>query len=566
MELLKLSSNNPKFKTLDFNPNLNIVAGLQLTDEDRLTINGIGKSLTLILIHLMFGSKFDPKKMKEKKLKRYLENYGVFYLNFKHNDCEYEIKKDFSKPEFYINDEKISQKDYSNTLSNILLGEMSEISFKQFFNSCARRFGGDYYSDLLRQQGQPLTDYYQRFVNLKLLHIETDLVKQKFEIEDQIAKLNKAVSVIREYQEALDKANLKDLKDEYKTLQTDKNNFIIAENHDSIKRDADELTKELNELRNSIQKNNDLTQKKLQNIADSDNIDIDPNIIENLYNEAKFFFDNKVKKRLEEAKLFHNKLIINRKNRIELEVKELEIEKKELVIKYNQITNKRDEILRLLNKSGALEEYNSIIEKINFLNNQIRTLTKYEETLSDFKRDKSNLNVQRALIKEKSILYIEKEKKYLEEIEDTFRTIVKQFYDNHGGSLKLKEAEKARYLYNINIEIPRSSSQAIGEVEIFCYDVLLYNLNKNTLNFLAHDGCIFSEMDPRQKSMIFKIIIDLINKNNLQYFINIGDSSLKEILNQKILSKEEKAYIEKNIILELYDKNPKNWLFGESFD
>ena len=62
MKLLKLSCNNPKFKTLIFKPNLNIVAGLQLSDEDKQTINGIGKSLTLILIHLMFGGKLDPKK------------------------------------------------------------------------------------------------------------------------------------------------------------------------------------------------------------------------------------------------------------------------------------------------------------------------------------------------------------------------------------------------------------------------------------------------------------------------------------------------------------------------
>ena len=159
-----------------------------------------------------------------------------------------------------------------------------------------------------------------------------------------------------------------------------------------------------------------------------------------------------------------------------------------------------------------------------------------------------------------------KEKDFLGSIEDKFREIVKKFYDNHGGSLELKETKTAKYLYDIAVEIPRGSSQAIGEVEIFCYDVLLYKLNKDILNFMAHDGYIFSEMDPRQKATIFKVILELIQNYDLQYFINIGESSLEEVLEQKILNDSEKEQISKSIILELYDKDPKNWLFGQEFN
>jgi len=566
MKLLQLTSDNIKFKTLNFNPNLNIVAGLQLSDKDKDTINGIGKSSTLTLVHLMFGSKLDPKKPKEQKLKRFLQTYGVFYLTFTHNDKQYEIKKDFSKTDYYINDEKITQTNYPSRLSEIFLGKNHDLKFKQIFNCFARRFGGDYYSDPLRQQGQPLNDYYQRFVNLKLLNIEMDLVKEKFLVEDKIAKLDKAKTIIEEYQEALDKTNLKDLIDEHKSLIEDKNNFIIAKNYDHLKIKSDNLTKELNQLRDKIQKIKNLLQRKEQNLLVSENIDIDAHEIENLYNEASFFFQDKIIKRIEDAQVFHNTLISNRKNRIEIEIKELRFELEDLKILVEDISNRRDASLEILNNSGALEEYNTIEEKIKLLNMEINKLTKYEETLNDFKKDKSKLNVESAKIKEKSILYLEKEKESLGRIEDKFREIVKQFYNNHGGSLEFKETKKAKYLYDIAVEIPRGSSQAIGEVEIFCYDVLLYKLNKNILNFMAHDGYIFSEMDPRQKAMIFKIILELIENNDLQYFINIGESSLKEVLDKDILTDAEKNKINKNIILELYDKNPKNWLFGQEFN
>jgi len=411
----------------------------------------------------------------------------------------------------------------------------------------------------------PLTDYNQRLNNLKLLHIDIDLVKENFNIKDKISKLEKAEEFIKEYADALDKVNLKDLKDEYKLLLEDKQNFIIAQNYDAIKVEADKLTQELNELRNNIQKIRNSLQKKEKNLLASDNIDIDANEIVNLYKEAQFFFDKKIKKRLEDAQNFHNKLILNRKNRIKVEIEELTIQQQELNNKIDKLSIKRDEKLRLLNNRGALEEYHAIEEKIKELYKEIEKLTKYEKLLSEFKKDKSELDVQSSIIKQKSIFYLEKEKEYIEKLEDDFRTIVKKFYDNHGGSLKIKDTKTAKYLYDILIDIDGDGGQSVGNVGIFCYDVLLYQKNKNILNFMAHDGVIFSEMDGRQKAIIFKTIIELINENDLQYFINIGEDSLEMVLKQDILTDKEKEFIQNHIILELYDKAPEHRFFGEAF-
>ena len=565
MKLLQLSSNNKNFKTINFKQGLNIVAGLQLSDDEKKTINGIGKSLSLILVHLMFGAKLNNNRPKEKKLKNFLKEYGEFQLTFMHNNNEYQIVKDFAKPEFYINEQKITQKDYPSKLNEIF--EINEdLTFKRIFNCFARRYGGDYYSDPLRQQGQPLTDYYQRLTNLKLLGIDTSLVNEQFKIKEQINKLEKAEEVIKEYEKVLDKTNLKDLQDEYNRLIQDKKDFKIAPNYSALKEEADELTKQLQTLRNKIQKIKNTIEKKKYNLESSDNVNIDTKEIERLYNEAQFFFNDKVIKRLEDAQNFHNTLIANRKKRIEVEIQELSLLLKEKDTLCNDIATKRDERLKILNTQGAFEEFNSIEERIKYLYDDIKKLTRYQEALSEFKKEKSALNVKSALIKEKSIIYLENEKKYLEEIENSFRKIVKKFYDNHGGSLKLKDTKNAKYLYDIHIEIPRGASQAIGEVEIFCYDVLLYTLNKNIINFLAHDGIIFSEMDPRQKAVIFKIVIDLINNYDLQYFVNIGENSLIEVLEQDILSNEEKTYIEESLILKLFDKDPKSWLMGEEFN
>ena len=573
MRLLKLTSSNPKFRTINFEKGLNIVVGTQLTKEQKKSINGIGKSMSLSLVHYLFGSKFNLKVKADKKLKEYLSNYGYFILTFIHREKEYTIKKNFSQTEFYLNDEKITQTNYRKQLNKLFLGsEDLKPSFKQIFNCFARKYSSEtsYYSNILGQQGRPKEDYRQRHTNLSLLHIDLKLVEESYDIKNKLSKLEKAKTTIEAYKKALDSSNINDIKDEIKKLEIQLQNFIIAENFDLLKQKADDLTSRLNEVRNKIFFNDNKLKRKEISLENSKNTNIDIKKIEELFNEANFFFEDKIVKRLDQTQEFHTNLIINRKKRLAVEISGLKILLIQLQKDKENVSTERDAILKDLNNSGALEERDSLKDRIKTLETEKNDLEKYESILSDFKKDKSDLDVKNAIIKQESISYLKKNHEQHGELEQVFRGLVKQFYDNEGGSLKIEEAPTAKYLFNINSHIPKEGSQGVGEVKIFCYDVLLYLQNKNVLNFLAHDGCIFSEMDPRQKTTIFKVILELIRDDSFQYFLNIGENTLNEILDDNnqidILTKEEKETIKQSVRLELSDKEPKYWLFGESFD
>ena len=498
MKLLQLTSDNPKFKTLNFKDGLNIVVGTQLTDEQKKTINGLGKSLSLSLIHYMFGSKF--KTSSEKKLEQYLSEYGIFELSFIHNNQEYTIKKDFSKSEFYINDEKIAKISYTSKLTEIFLGKDSEISFKQVFNCFSRRFSSEvsYYSNVLTQQGRPLEDYYQKMTNLFLLGVNLSLVKRNFDVKDKLSKLKSAEKTLKEYEKKLDKNNINDIKDEINRLKEQLDNFIIAENYDSLKQEADILTQNINDFRNKIYIISKKIRMKELNLKSSENIDIDIEKIKEIYDEANFFFEEKITKRLEEAQEFHNNLIQNRKKRLSIELNDLNIDLIKLEQNMQEISTKRDSIIKDLDSSGALEERDSLKDRIKTLEEEQKDLEKYEHILNEFKKDKVQLEMNETIIKKESLSYLEKNHNRFEQIEQKFRGLVKRFYDNTGGSLKIVETPTARYLFDISSDIPKQGSQGVGEVKIFCYDILLYLLNPNLLDFLSHDGCIFSEMDKRQ--------------------------------------------------------------------
>ncbi|MFT7432555.1 MAG: hypothetical protein ACI9TY_000167 [Alphaproteobacteria bacterium] len=571
MKLLELRSDNKNFRTITFKDGLNIIAGLQRTDSNKKTYNGVGKSFTLNLVHLMLGSRLDKKK--QKKVYDFLSKYGNFYLQFTQDGEPYTIQKDFSKTDYYINGKKVNQSSFPKEIRDIIIGDKlnSNVTFKHILNTFARRYGGSYYSNILTQQDMPESDYYQRYTNLSLLNVETDLVEEKFLIKNKLNQLTHAEKAVKEYEPLLEKSNIKDLEDQLSTLITEKNEFIIAENYDKFLQEADLLTADINKMRNDSHELNNSILRKSQSLEYSKSIGVDLPEIYRLYDEAKFFFGDGVKVRLEDANNFHKKLMVSRINRLNTETVSLRKELEALESKLHQSELCRDNILKDLNSKGALEEYTSIHERIKNINSEVQELNKYKTVIEGFKKERSHLDLENARVKNDSLAYLKSTKNEFDTIEDKFRSLVKRFYENSGGSFEIKETVDAKYLYDIQAEIPNDGSQGINEVKIFCYDFLLYSLNPNLLNFIAHDGCIFSEMDPRQKAMIFKVALDHIHEQGLQYFINIGEASLNEVLDKdnkqpSILSKEERQEIEDSIILELYDSDPSNKLFGEQFD
>ncbi|MCY4523812.1 MAG: hypothetical protein OXB84_03645, partial [Halobacteriovoraceae bacterium] len=342
MRLSKLSSSNKNFKTLLFNPGLNIVSGLQLSKEEKKTINGIGKSLSLKLIHHILGADF--KTPEEKKLESFLKQYGKFYLEFTHRNKNYVIAKNFADKEYYINKEEILKTKYRQELTNIFLGKDSKITFRQAFNVFSRRFGGSYYVDVLTQQGVAKNDYSQKYVNLYLLGIDVALVEKKESIKKRMNNLKIARESIGRYEQS-SKHNPKDINDRLKELKKRKSDFIIAKNYDEIKKEADHFTNQLNSIRDEIYEKEKLRLIKKRNFDNSSNINIDIDQVEKIYHEANFFFQEKIKKRLHDAQEFHNKLIQSRKDILSEELRLLESKTNELCLKKDAIGKQRDEKL-----------------------------------------------------------------------------------------------------------------------------------------------------------------------------------------------------------------------------
>lgn len=560
MKLKSLTCTNPLFKPLIFKDGLNIVAGLQQSKSGKQSYNGVGKSLSLHLVHLLLGA-----DLKDPALKAVLQEYGEFSLSFIHNGRAYTISKDFGKDGFEINGDHVLTTHYAEKLNEIFGVNPDFVNARQLLRVFAREFNGTFYSDALTQLGVPLSDFYQRRVNLYLLGVDLSLIESRKLIKEKIAKLDQANEVIEEYAPAEDTINTQDLLDERDRLVKLKESFRVAQNHNEMMVNCDGLTAELNEMRNSrFQDVRELARKTnlLKSLASSNLSDDEIGL---LYEEATHYFPGQITKRLADAIQFHHQLSLRRKERIESELKAITSRIKLLDAKISRVEIERDNLMALMGKNGALDEYFALVSRIDKISEDIQNATKYEEMKRQFRIDKSRLQTENAGIREQSIVHLAENASKYENIEAMFRKLVKKFYENTGGSLKITETKDAKYLYDIKIVIPKQRSQGVGEVKIFCYDMLLFLLNKNLLGFLAHDGCIFSEMDPRQKSAMIKMAIEFCTKHDLQYFVNMNENTYNEIESSSILNPVEKAIFRAGSILKLFDKNPKSSLLGISF-
>ncbi len=358
---------------------------------------------------------------------------------------------------------------------------------------------------------------------------------------------------------------LKDLKDQLSSLISLKEELEIASAYDNEKEAADQLTYQINELRDNLYESRKSLQRKNHLLSQIGDVEVDLSQLKAVYEEAWVFFKDQVVVELEEACNFHKKLISNRTNRLTKEIGVLTDEIRGIKESLEPLETKRDLILRNMSAEGAFDEYESVSQQILI---KSREISQIESNLQLAKRIESELSAEtlkNAEIHNEALGYLNSISDYLEKLDDDFRRIVKCFYSSNTGSVIVQLSKNAQYLYDLDIHIPKDSSQGVNEVRIFCYDMLLYERNRELLGFVAHDGCIFSELDPRQKAQMFKVALEYVNDAGLQYFVNVGQSSLEEVLNSEILTEKEKLQIKDAMILDLLDEAPETWLFGSQF-
>lgn len=569
MRLIELRANKKSFHTVSFNPNgITVIAAIKETEDQRKTYNSVGKSLTIALIHFCLGS--NSNKEFEK-----LEDW-IFSLDFKiKNENFTAIRSTANQKEIELNGETYSLKDFNKILEEKLFRIPENTKYVTFRSLLPRfiRYGEDGYvsNDRYIKKEPPLANLLN---NAFLLGLDTNLILKKADLRQKELNIGKLKSQLNnpEFKAIFGTENKKDLEIKIVELETligrykqSINDFIIAEDYNSIRKEADRISYELKNQKNKATK----LQIAISNIDKS--LEIQPDIskeqIIKLYENAKFELGAMVVKKLTELEKFNSQILDNRKRKLIQEKRDFELELLEISKKISDLGQQEDEKLQYLNSTGALDDYTKLNQALNDNEKKLHSLLQYKKLETDYKlfleenkKDFTNENIIT--------------NKYLELVEDLikeniilFKYFVEKFYSEKNSGITIENNEgKNATRFDINTKIQDDAGNAVKEVKIFCYDwTILKGKHNHNVNFLFHDSKITGDMDTRQVKTMFEVANYECELYDFQYIISLNQNVIDN-LKTEMTADDHKKLVTDKIKLILSDKSPEEKLLGIQID
>lgn len=573
MRLIELRANRDSFHTITFNETgVSIIRAVKVSEDKKGTYNSTGKSLLVYLIHFCLGAS-ENNELKEK-----LPGWE-FYLDIRIGERLYTITRNVDKQKvIFLDDTEFKIKEFTEHLQTLVFfnipGHFKNISFRSLINRFIRpkKSSYDTYNCFLKEE----KPYQELLNNAFLLGLDIERINKKRELKeewDDTKDKKKNIEkdpIMREFftgDSDKKKIDLEIIGLERKLDKLKKNiaEFKVAEDYDSIKKEADQLSFELRKYKNR----RSVISNAINNINKS--LDIKPDIkakdIQNLYEEANVVLHDSIKRRFEDVEDFNKKLIGNRQARLIEEKKRFEQQLSEIEGIIRRLGKQENEKLYLLKSTGSLEEYSKLNEQHSLLQSKYDKLISYKELLNTYNSKIDE--IREAFVKENS-----ETNKYLKENEilkkrniEVFNSFAEQFYENKTSGIIIENNEgENQNRFNIEATIDSDSGDGVNNVKIFCFDwTLLKTQYNHNIKYIFHDSRLISEIDPRQIAIMFEIANFNTSEHDLQYIITSNQKeldSLKEVLDRD----DYKKLIEENIIEDLTDDSDEGKLLGITID
>lgn len=569
MRLIELRANQDTFHTITFNPNgVSIIRAIKKNEDKRSTYNSTGKSLLIFLIHFCLGAS-ENNELKEK-----LPEWE-FYLDIEIDGITYTITRNtWNQKTIKLNEKEYKINEFTDFLQFKVFSNIPEkfkyISFRSLIPRFIRPQKASYDSYNCFRKDEK--EYQEILNNSFLLGLDIDRINRKRELKEDLDNIKTNQSniekdpIMKEFFTAESDSKRIDID----ILQLDKrtnllainiSNFKVAEDYDSIKREADEISTQLSHLKNK----RTLLASSINNIKRSLEIksDLKANDIKKLFEEANVLLNDSIKKRFDDVETFNRKLLSNRTARLYDERIKFEKQLSETETKIKTLGQQEDEKLYLLKSTGSLDEYAKLNEQLSQLKVKLDKLKSYRELMEQYKSRIDEIKEDFARENKETNEYLRNNEELKNRNIQVFSSFAEQFYANKPAGIIIENNDGVNQnRFNIEATIDSDSGDGVNNVKIFCFDwTLLKNQNNHNVKFIFHDSRLISEIDPRQIATIFRIANFNSKEYDFQYIISANQKEL-DAIKTEFTDQEYQDYIEKNIIEELTDKSDESKLLG----
>lgn len=573
----KVYASDKRFKAVEFTAGLNVVlAEKKQGASEKDSRNGLGKTTLINVIHFCLGADLNKKTLPVDEI----ENW-VFFIEMDLGSERVVAARSVSNPgivkvqgntsKLIIRAERDANEQFDffkiadwKKLLGIYLFGLSSTSRTKYIPSFRGlisyfiRSGADAYSKPFSHfRSQP--PWNVQVCNAFFLGLDWNHASAAQEIKDKnkaIVSLGNAIKmgiVSTQGELEAERVRLQAELDKEKIALLD---FKVHPQYQEIQEQANLLTRSIHDVSNK----NFMLHRKLDRYEDSVKFEQAPEVssVTKLYEEAGLHFGNSLKRTLDEAQEFHSKVIHNRKHFLQAEIEEI---KNQLFVNNQAVkaaNDKRAELMGILQTHGALAEFTAlqerVVEKKNFLESIKLKITDIKEMAAR----KKEIKGEKIELETKLQRDYEQSRSEWEKAVAGFNENSQALY-NEAGNLIIDVSDSG---YSFDVEIPRSSSEGVGKMKIFCYDLMLVELfaRRGMINFLIHDSSIFDGVDSRQTAHALEHAQKKAVESGFQYICFFNSDMVP-------VSYFSKGFnIHDFVRLTLSDQDPRDSLMGFRFN
>lgn len=501
-----------------------VYGNVKKPEDNKSTINSLGKTLLLKMLDYILGCKNDDKRMN--KIYGYQLTASVFY----HNE-EYIVKRKItnkSKELLSINGKEYSLEEYKKFFGiqrsmidkQVLLSRknsdfsprenVNKTDFEVILQMLSLRDLGcqiaQIYSlqDELKDLKKQMKQLEKQFSNLKITG--KNLEESIYFIEKEIEKLKNALKIVSQQIEKMDTIKLK--KDILQEYEEKNRSFKMILNHNfKIENEIERLNRYLNEM-------------KAEHISTSQ--------LQNIFSKAKVDVPELVYRKLDEVEQFHQLVFIERTAKIHDELKKLKKEYDNNVVKNERLSQRLDELSSIIAENKAYREalviyqdYNQQLQHLIFHRGQLSNAKLVHEKIIN---NQSELTLAYSAAME----MMNNSNHLIAQYRDFIYDLAKKIYNSEVSTffdISLNDRHETTRPLKFVLNMRGETGEGISEVRKNMFDYLVFRSN-HELDYMIQDSSCYNGIDPRQVTNMLIELNQIAETTDKQAIVAINEYQL----------------------------------------
>ena len=299
--------------------------------------------------------------------------------------------------------------------------------------------------------------------------------------------------------------------------------FEVVPEYADLEREATSITGQLHEFANDNLSDRALLRDLESSLREED--EPEAKDVQKVYGQGGVVLPELVRVRFEEVDRFHRRVLENRRAHLRAEIESGNARIAERETTKERLDLRRQQIMEILDSGGALEEYTALREELGRAEAEVESLTDRLRDVERLETLKTELKAERARIATALATDIRERRILLQKAILRFEELSESLYQR-AGSLTIDWSENGP---RFDVRIPSGQSKGIANMQIFCFDLMLMELQAErgtSPGFLIHDSHLFDGVDERQVARALQLGAQRAEAGGFQYIVTMNTDAL----------------------------------------